>query len=74
VFVFSFLVLSFLLSFFVGGGQEVNLSKGLCWFIPGVAVGILHAAYLLSVGLLDVSQADLDWRLVTWAPSCFLGV
>jgi hypothetical protein len=23
-------------------------AQGLCWFIPGVAVGILHAAYLLT--------------------------
>jgi hypothetical protein len=72
MFFFSSLLIIQFFFFFVDHG--VCLSKGLCWFIPGVAVGILHAAYLLSVGLLDVSQADLDWRLVTWAPSCFLGV
>jgi hypothetical protein len=28
--------------------EGVGLPRGLCWFIPGVAVGISHAAYLLT--------------------------
>jgi hypothetical protein len=44
MFLFSFL---FIIQFFcVGWG--VNLSQGLGWFIPGVAVGIPHATYLLT--------------------------
>jgi hypothetical protein len=29
----------------------VRLSRGLCWFIPGVAVGIQHATYSLTCWL-----------------------
>jgi hypothetical protein len=33
--------------------------QGLCWFIPGTAVGIPRAAYLLTL-LVCVSQASLE--------------
>jgi hypothetical protein len=39
--------------FFLCG--EVSLSRGLCWFILGVAVGILHDA----------------WHSSVWSPKCF---
>jgi hypothetical protein len=29
-------------------GMRVSLSRGLCWFIPGVAVVIMHATYFLT--------------------------
>jgi hypothetical protein len=47
MFLFSslFIIQGFLFHFFAGPG--VNLSRGL-WFIPGVAVGIPHDAYLLT--------------------------
>jgi hypothetical protein len=46
VFLFSFLFIIQLI-FFEGQGY-VSLSRVLCWFIPGVAVGILCATYLLT--------------------------
>jgi hypothetical protein len=45
MFLFSYLFI-IQLGFFWGAG--VSLSMGLCWFIPGVAVGILYDAYLLT--------------------------
>jgi hypothetical protein len=42
----------FFLFFFAGRGSVqgsvLGLSRGLCWFIPGLAVGIPHTAYLLT--------------------------
>jgi hypothetical protein len=43
---FQFLVYYSVFFFFCGAG--VSLSRWLCWFIPGVAVGILCVAYLLT--------------------------
>jgi hypothetical protein len=60
MFLFSFLFiiqLGFVL--FCFAGWWVSLYKGLCWFIPGVAMGIPCATYLLTFGLLNVSQAGL---------------
>jgi hypothetical protein len=34
--------------------------RRLCWFILGVAGGILHDAWCSPVGLLNVSQAGLE--------------
>jgi hypothetical protein len=52
---------------------RVNLSIGLCWFIPGVAVGIPCATYLLTC--LSASPKQVwSWHLAVWEPSCFLSV
>jgi hypothetical protein len=56
----SYSVPCLLFSFVSFVGQWVSLSRGLFLFIPGVAVGIPHATYLLTVGLLDASQAGLE--------------
>jgi hypothetical protein len=56
---FQFLVYFQSFSFFLWGGV-VSPSRGLCWFIPGVAVGIPSDAWCSSVGLPDVSQAGLE--------------
>jgi hypothetical protein len=68
--------------FFFFGGARVSLSRGLCWYIPGVAVGILCAAYLLicwsespkqvwslclQCGSLLSSQCRMAWRSFVWA-------
>jgi hypothetical protein len=53
VFLFSSLLI--IQIFFARWG--VSLPRGLCWFIPGVAVGILICS---PVGLLDVSQVGLE--------------
>jgi hypothetical protein len=53
------------------GGVGVSLSRGLCWFIPGIAVGILHSPYLLicwSVSPKQVWSQHLEAR----ETSCFL--
>jgi hypothetical protein len=55
---FQFLIYSVFFFFFVG--QGVVLPRGLCWFIPVVAGGILHDAWCSSVGLLNVSQVGLE--------------
>jgi hypothetical protein len=44
---------------FVGGGV-VSLPRELCWFIVGVAGGILCDIWFSPVGLLNVSQAGLE--------------
>jgi hypothetical protein len=41
-------------------GLVVSLSRGLCWFIPGVGVGVLCDACCSPVGLPNVSQAGLE--------------
>jgi hypothetical protein len=51
----------------------VRLSRKLFWFIPGVAVGILHATYLLTCWSASPKQV-WSWHLVAWEPSCFLSV
>jgi hypothetical protein len=43
---FQFLVYYYYFFFFCRAG--VSLSRGLCWLIPGTAVGIPHAAYLVT--------------------------
>jgi hypothetical protein len=42
----------------------VRLPRGLCWLIPGVAVGIPYAAYLLTCYLCLPSRlgASIWWR------------
>jgi hypothetical protein len=66
-------------------GAGVSLSRGLCWFIPVVTVGIPHAAYLLtcwSVFPKQIWSQHLEvqepfWFLnVTWCGEalCRLGV
>jgi hypothetical protein len=68
MFLFSSL---FIIQFFLRvGGQSV---WGVCWFISGVAVGILHATYLLTCRSVFPKQV---WRLHLAAqePSCYLSV
>jgi hypothetical protein len=51
----------------------VSLFRGLCWFIPGIAVGIPHAAYLLTCW--SVSPIYVwSLHLVAQEPFCFLSV
>jgi hypothetical protein len=51
----------------------ISLFRGLCWLIPGVAVGILHATYLLTC--LSASPKQVwSWHLVAREPYCFLSV
>jgi hypothetical protein len=73
----SFSVSCLLFTFFCGVG--VSMSRGLCWFIPGVVVGIPYAAYLLtcwacvsqlasgSVQALLFFQCNVAWRSFVWA-------
>jgi hypothetical protein len=63
---FQFLVYYLVVFLFCGVG--FSLSRG---FIPGVAVGILQAAYLLTFGLLRLVWS---WCLVVWEPSFFLSL
>jgi hypothetical protein len=46
--------------FFFFTGQGVSPSRGLCWFIPGVALGIPCDAWCSPVGMPNVSQAGLE--------------
>jgi hypothetical protein len=54
-------------------GVGVSLSRGLCWFITGVAVGILYAAYLLTCWPASPKQV-WSWHLAALEPFCFLSV
>jgi hypothetical protein len=51
----------------------VSLSRELYWFIPGVAVGIPLAAYLLNCWSASPKQVWIRC-LAAWEPSCFLSV
>jgi hypothetical protein len=62
-----------LFSFFWGGGAGVCLSRGLYWFIPGVAVGVPCAACLLSCWSMSPKQV-WSQHLQAQEPSCFLSV
>jgi hypothetical protein len=61
---------SLLFSFFFCGA-EVSLSRGLCWFVPEVAVEVLHAAHLLTCWSVSPKQVR-NWHLVVQEPSWFL--
>jgi hypothetical protein len=63
----------FLGFFFWWGGGGVSLPRGLCWFVPGVAMGVPCAAYLLTCWSASPKQV-WSWSLVTWEPSWFLSV
>jgi hypothetical protein len=75
----SFTVPCLSFSFFWGGvffffcSVGVSLSRSLCWFLPGVAVGIPHATYLLTWWSVFPKQV---WsrHLAAQEPSCFLSV
>jgi hypothetical protein len=62
---------SFVFAFFSFCRAGVSLSRGLCWFIPGVAVEIPHAVYLLTCWSASPKQV-WSQHLVAWEPSCFL--
>jgi hypothetical protein len=60
-FLFPCLLFSFFFFFFFFFVEQgFSLSRGLCWFIPGVAMRIPHDACCSTVGLPDVSQAGLE--------------
>jgi hypothetical protein len=59
--------------FFFFCGVGVSLPRGLCWFIPEVAVGIPHAAYLLTCESESPKQVRSQ-HLSAREPSCFLSV
>jgi hypothetical protein len=54
-------------------GMGVSLSRGLCWFIPGVAVGIPPATYLLICWSPSPKQVWSQY-LVAKEPSCFFSI
>jgi hypothetical protein len=68
---FSFRFFVFVFVFFCEAG--VSLSRGLCWFVPGVAVGVPCAAYLLTCWSESPKQI---WsrHLLAQEPSWFLSV
>jgi hypothetical protein len=51
----------------------VSVSRGICWFILGIDVGTMHAAYLLTCWSASPKRV---WSqcLVAWEPSSFLSV
>jgi hypothetical protein len=73
MFLFSSLFIIPLFFFFFFCRVGVSLSRWLSWFIPGVAVGILHAAYLFTCWSASPKQV-WSQHLVAWEPSCFLSV
>jgi hypothetical protein len=70
VFLFSSLFIIQFFFFFLR--SRVSLLRGLCWFIPGVAVGIPGVTYLLTCS----ASPKQFWSqcLAAWEPSCFLSV
>jgi hypothetical protein len=49
--------------FFFLRGQGVSLSRGLCWFIPGVAVGIPYCLFAhLLVCQMSPKQCNVVWK------------
>jgi hypothetical protein len=56
--------------FFVG--WWVSLSRGLCWFIPVVAMGILRDAWCSPVFCWMSPKQVWSWCLVAWEPYSFL--
>jgi hypothetical protein len=68
---FSCLLFSFFLFVFCFCEVGVSLSRGLCWFIPGVAVRILRATYLLTCWSACLKQVR-NWCLAAREPSWFL--
>jgi hypothetical protein len=51
----------------------VSLSRGLCWLIPRVAVGVPNATYLLTCWSVSHKQF-WSWHPVAVEPFCFLSV
>jgi hypothetical protein len=68
---FPFQFLVYYSVFFYGAG--VSLSGGLCWFIPGVAVWVPHAVYLLTCCSASHKQI-WSWHLAVRVPSWFLSI
>jgi hypothetical protein len=64
----SFSVPCLLFSFCFQGG--ISLSRGLCWFMPGVAVGC-HMLLICSLIVLCLAIRFLSQHLVRWEPSWF---
>jgi hypothetical protein len=59
--------------FFVFPREGLRLSRGLGWFIPGVAIGIPHAVYLLTCWSESPKQGRSQ-HLVAWEASWFLHI
>jgi hypothetical protein len=69
------LLFSFLFCFVLFCGVGVGPSRGLCWFIPGVAVGVPCATYLLTYWSVSPKQVwSSQAHLAAWDPSYFLSV
>jgi hypothetical protein len=66
-----FIIQAFYFYFFAG--QGVSLSRGLCWLIPGVAMGVPHVTYLLTCWSASPKQV-WSWHLAVQEPSCFLSL
>jgi hypothetical protein len=69
----SFSVPCLLFSFFFFCRAGINLSRGLCWFTPGVAVGVLCATHLLTCWSAPPKQA-MSQCLSAQEPSWLLRV
>jgi hypothetical protein len=76
--VFLFSSLFIIQGFFCVGDGGVSLPRELCWFIPGVAVGIPHRLFAHQAGLeltsgsaeaLLLCQCNVVWRSFVWAGS-----
>jgi hypothetical protein len=67
---FSVPCLLFSLGFFFCGAR-VSPSRRICWFILGVAVGVLCASFLLTCWSTSPRQVR-SWRLAVQEPSWFL--
>jgi hypothetical protein len=61
----------FVVAIFIFYGTGVGLSRGLCCFILGVAVGVPCGAYLITCWSVSPKQVR-SLCLVAWEPSCFL--
>jgi hypothetical protein len=61
----------FIIQFFFFCRAGVSLSRGLCWFIPGVAVGVSCATYLLTCWC-EFPKPVWSLHLAAREPSCFL--
>jgi hypothetical protein len=66
-----FQLLVYYSGFFSGVG--VSLSRRLCWFIPGLAVGVPWAAYLLTCWSASPKHVR-SWCLAAWEPFLFLRI
>jgi hypothetical protein len=62
----------FIIQFFFFG-TVVSLSRGLCWLIPEVVVGVLCVTYFLTCWSESPKQV-WSWCLAVREPACFLSI